>query len=106
MKISQNSENKVSKEKRDIYERDAKLFWDQFYGKHENKFFKDRHWLFTEFYELNTTRIEDKDSNDSKEVTILEIGCGVGNTVFPLLEINSYEIILFIYNLFHFLEFY
>lgn len=53
--------------------------WDQFYQIHDNKFFKDRHWLFTEFPELLG---EGKGNGQS----FMEIGCGAGNTIFPLLK--------------------
>lgn len=46
------------------------------------RFFKDRHWLFTEFKEI----IEPMSSSNDSTKKILEIGCGVGNSVFPIVE--------------------
>ena len=51
--------------------------WDDFYGMHNRWFFKDRKWLATEFPELLQAE------------SILEVGCGAGNTVLPLLRINN-----------------
>lgn len=50
--------------------------WDAFYGSHDRWFFKDRNWLPTEFPELF----------DPPGSRVLEIGCGAGNTIFPLLR--------------------
>eukprot|EP00298_Acanthocystis_sp_HF-20_P021746 c28324_g1_i2.p1 GENE.c28324_g1_i2~~c28324_g1_i2.p1 ORF type:complete len:125 (+),score=33.58 c28324_g1_i2:21-395(+) len=61
-------------------ELNAALHWDKFYKSHQSSFFKDRHYLHREFPEL---LIESE-----TPLKLVEIGCGVGNTVFPLLEVN------------------
>ncbi|XP_076065167.1 methyltransferase-like protein isoform X2 [Oratosquilla oratoria] len=108
-------------------EEEAGSQWDAFYGIHQNKFFKDRHWLFTEFPELapqvadkfpvkvkpdgtpqnetspvildrshctelnaeNTEKYSETFPGSKSKFRILEVGCGVGNTIFPILETNN-----------------
>ncbi|KAF7723343.1 hypothetical protein EC973_002091 [Apophysomyces ossiformis] len=66
-------------------------YWNKFYEKNENRFFKDRNWLRIEFPELFHTT----DENAGKK-TVFEVGCGAGNTMFPLLQ-QSKNSELFVY---------
>ncbi|XP_015756492.1 PREDICTED: methyltransferase-like protein 2 [Acropora digitifera] len=172
-KIMENSEVILEENEQVLYEEKASNFWDEFYMQHQNRFFKDRHWLFTEFPELsgpeityshydqkinskttkpgtcsgadtklstclrnssivsktdvgqlhseksqnisNLSNVMDASGENSllhakdidrklsqlelfdqafpgyqKSKRILEVGCGVGNTVFPILESKEY----------------
>ncbi|XP_069761181.1 tRNA N(3)-methylcytidine methyltransferase METTL2 isoform X1 [Narcine bancroftii] len=51
-KVEENCTEILSSEKMAEYENRANGYWNDFYKIHENRFFKDRHWLFTEFPEL------------------------------------------------------
>lgn len=63
------------------FQKESKKHWDLFYKRNETRFFKDRHWTTREFQELLNNE-EDK----HHQKILLEVGCGVGNFVFPLLQ--------------------
>ena len=56
------------------------------------KFFKNRYWIGREFKELSFDQDSELENNERK--VVLELGCGVGNFIFPVLESNP---LLFIY---------
>uniref|UniRef100_A0A2K5RIA7 tRNA N(3)-cytidine methyltransferase n=1 Tax=Cebus imitator TaxID=2715852 RepID=A0A2K5RIA7_CEBIM len=159
-KVQENSTQRVCQEKQVDYEINAHKYWNDFYKIHENGFFKDRHWLFTEFPELapsqnqnhskdwflenkrseisectnsedgpglimeeqrkcssksleHKTQVPPVEENVTQKISdleicadefpgssatyrILEVGCGVGNTVFPILQTNN-DAGLFVY---------
>lgn len=69
----------------------ARKHWDLFYKRNDTRFFRDRHWTIREFNELLGTTTKngcaDKNNDDKKlRKRLLEVGCGVGNFVFPLIE--------------------
>ena len=57
-------------------ERDAQRNWDVFYKRNEARFFRDRHWTGREFSAFLPSE---------RALTLLEVGCGAGNFLFPLL---------------------
>lgn len=99
--VAKNSNVTIGDEQLEKYESDADKFWDTFYDVHQNRFFKDRHWLFTEFPELapdytgpGQVCVDDADDaaavpSSSSGRRIFELGCGVGNTIFPILKYST-----------------
>lgn len=89
----ENDKELVSDFKKKKYELDAKKNWDLFYRRNKANFFKDRYWTFREFDELNNDHnlIENEDGNNLNKPIgkLLEIGCGVGNFLYPLLKQNK-----------------
>ena len=80
-KLKKQDESIASEFKRQKLEAESRKNWDLFYKRNETRFFKDRHWTIREFQQL--VEID----GDSKKI-LLEVGCGVGNFLFPLLEEN------------------
>ncbi|XP_076171950.1 tRNA N(3)-cytidine methyltransferase METTL6 isoform X2 [Ptiloglossa arizonensis] len=70
----------VSEFRANQLEKDAKKHWDLFYKRNDTRFFKDRHWTTREFNELLGLATEENSN------VLLEVGCGVGNFIYPLIE--------------------
>ncbi|GJJ77258.1 methyltransferase-like protein 6 [Entomortierella parvispora] len=70
------------------YKNEAAKNWNRFYQRNETRFYKDRHWIEREF------TVFKENSNEGEQMKCLEVGCGVGNFIFPVLERNPH---LFMY---------
>lgn len=93
--IKKNSEVKFSEEELKTLEAAQAANWDSFYDIHQNRFFKDRQWLFTEFPEL-APNVEAPEKVNCEDIAIkfeklsvdgygngrkiFELGSGVGNS--------------------------
>ncbi|PWN18731.1 S-adenosyl-L-methionine-dependent methyltransferase [Microstroma glucosiphilum] len=95
-------------------EKNAAANWDRFYKRHEDRFFHNRNWTDREFQALkevssssvgggggNSGTTDDLDTDETQALVsgsllstsssqatpvLLEVGCGVGNMLYPLLE--------------------
>lgn len=63
--------------------------WNIFYAHNKQNFFKNRSYLWREFPELNPENKAPWASfTGSSKPTILEVGCGVGNSIWPLVDLH------------------
>lgn len=82
-RLAQQNSRMIPESKAAKLEREAKRHWDIFYKRNETKFFRDRHWTTREFQELKLERVN---FDAGQRIVFLELGCGVGNMIFPLVE--------------------
>ena len=68
--------DKISQYWHQKYRQDLGKNWNLFYARNATNFFRDRHWIRQEFPELL----------EGRGLSVFEVGCGVGNFLFPLME--------------------
>ncbi|KAH8583418.1 methylase [Cryptosporidium sp. chipmunk genotype I] len=71
---------------KDKYVKESVKNWDKFYKRNNINFFLDRHWIDKEFKELISASTDMPDGGSPK--VLIEFGCGVGNSLIPLLQIS------------------
>ncbi|KAL8444993.1 hypothetical protein Emed_005962 [Eimeria media] len=62
--------------------------WDLFYKRNTDHFFKDRAWLGKELPEIAAACRETEESGEREDPLLIDVGCGVGNALVPLLLAN------------------
>ncbi|KAK9477790.1 S-adenosyl-L-methionine-dependent methyltransferase [Lipomyces japonicus] len=84
-KIERQRQNPVNDFDKNLYMTNPARYWDLFYRNNKSNFFKDRRWLQLEFPSIYTHATQP----DSGPRTIVEVGCGAGNTLFPIHAANK-----------------
>jgi len=79
--VAQQKDNSTPESNIEFMQGNAANYWNKFYARNQNRFFKDRRWLPIEFPELFI--------HTENKYNVLEIGCGAGNTIFPLLSSDN-----------------
>jgi methyltransferase-like protein 6 len=84
-KLEKQNSRLVSQFQAQKLEKEALKNWDLFYKRNETRFFKDRNWTTREFDEL-LSEPETTQNSEHLRKLMLEVGCGVGNLIFPLIQ--------------------
>ena len=66
--VDKAASSRVEADMAGIYEEKAAEYWDKFYSIHQNRFFKERNWLFTEFPDLGKVALD-----LSEQVSLLKL---------------------------------
>ncbi|GAA5849143.1 hypothetical protein JCM3766R1_006361 [Sporobolomyces carnicolor] len=82
--VERQRQSPVPQELQDKLNANPAAQWDQFYAHNKDNFFKERAWLQNEFPELEAVL-----QRDAGPKRVVEIGCGNGSTLFPLLAANE-----------------
>jgi methyltransferase-like protein 6 len=73
---------------RNEYTTSANKYWHKFYKRNKDNFYKDRHYIHLVYKEVLSS--PNPASSPDGYFHLLEVGCGVGNAVLPLLELNPH----------------
>ncbi|KAJ1917095.1 hypothetical protein H4219_003397 [Mycoemilia scoparia] len=89
--INVQKQTPVPSDTKEQFNNNPNYYWNKFYENNQNRFFKDRKWLKIEFPELYNWREQNDQSNSNAgdcdgKFRVLELGCGAGNAIFPLLQ--------------------
>ncbi|KAH6915809.1 actin filament binding protein [Coprinopsis sp. MPI-PUGE-AT-0042] len=82
--LEKQKSNPVPVEEKVKYNEKPAKHWDNFYKANADNFFKNRKWLHNEFPDLVAATKE-----GAGPFVVAEIGCGAGNSAFPLLAANE-----------------
>ncbi|EKF31744.1 hypothetical protein MOQ_004415 [Trypanosoma cruzi marinkellei] len=65
-----------------------KEHWDVYYRHNTVNGYRDRHYIIREFHELRESleRLKEESSLPATDIIWMEVGCGVGNAILPILE--------------------
>ncbi|KAJ5069594.1 methyltransferase-related [Anaeramoeba ignava] len=81
--LSEETTSTITERWANKYKEESSKFWDKFYKSNKDHAFKDRNYFYQALFE---ELLEKERFKDQERVALLDIGCGTGSTMFPLLR--------------------